>query len=246
MITIHSDDFGYNQHTDKKILHLLKERKIKSLSVLSTMVNQKSLQKLKSAVDKNPAYQIGLHVNLVEGKSIYGKEYIPSLVDKKGQFFALTRFIVLLFFGRIEKDHIKKEIKSQIKKMRNKNLNPQFIDSHRHVHAVSPVAEIVEEIAKEANIGQIRSYNLVKTYTTQAKIKYLFLKLTAAVSYFISYGKVGLPASWKQNGAKIYSFSSWEGKSIYFLKTDNENLVLVTHPYLPFDNNKSYMPLFSV
>ena len=241
MPNIHSDDYGYKIYSDKKIIQLIKNKRIKSVSVLSTMVGQSSLKALKKQAGNNNHLHIGLHLNLIEGKSNSGKDFVPSLLSGKGNFYFLPVFLIRLFLKTINKDHLKREIEQQIDKLQKSGLTVNFIDSHQHVHALSPVAEILDEIVKEKKIKNIRTYNNIRTYTFIAKCKFLLLKLASVTSYYLEYGKLGLPSSWRGGHNIQYSIMSWEGGRLDFSKITNKSLILVTHPFLPFDTNKSYI-----
>ena len=241
MITIHSDDFGYKSYSDKKIVQLLRKDRIKSVSVLINMCNSNSLKSLIRLVQSKPEIKIGLHLNLIEGKSIEGKEYVPTLVSGRGNLFPLKKFIVRLALRMISPSHIEREMRSQVKALKKTGLKISFIDSHQHLHAISPVSEIVDKISKEENIKIVRSYKTVRTYTLIAKLKYLFLKSAASFSYILLYGKLGLPVCWITKNEKSYSFMSWESNRFDANAVKDKSLVFVAHPYLPFDTNLSYM-----
>src|SRR3989344_7935397 len=146
MITIHSDDYGYKKYTDKKIVQLVKNDRIKRISVLLNMADKDSLKALKKVANKKLGIKIGLHLNLVEGRSMTGKQYISSLVNQKGTFFPLWKVVTLLSLGKIDKQHIAREVTRQITLLKKAGYKVSFINSHQHLHALSPVAEIVTEI----------------------------------------------------------------------------------------------------
>lgn len=240
MITIHSDDFGYKYYTDKKVIHLVKSGKIQSLSVISNMVDKKNLSAL-AIIAKEKHLNIGLHLNLVEGKSLDRKEYIPTLVNKRGEFYPLALFMVKLFLGLIDRKHIEREITKQIEFIKNAEVKVKFINSHQHIHALSPIDEIVTDIAKKQKIKVVRSYKKVKTYTLEAKLKHFILKAVAYISCLINHHQWGLPLTWNGKSGDSFAFMSWEGGRLDISQLREKNLVLVTHPFLPFDTNKSYM-----
>ena len=240
MITLHSDDFGYKSYSDKKIIQLVRKDRIKSLSVLINMCEKKSLKSLVRLVRSKQNIKIGLHLNLIEGKSLDQKAYIPSLVNRRGSFYQLKEFVMRLFLGMINPHHIEREIKRQLRMLKNYGLKVSFIDSHQHLHAISPIAEIVNRMAQQEKIKIVRSYRNIKTYTLMAKIKFLALKSAATVSYYLQYHRVGLPVSWNGDSRQSYSFMSWESHNFDISRVKDKKLVFVTHPFLPFDTNKSY------
>ncbi len=175
---------------------------------------------------------IGLHANLVEGKSL-----------NNGNFYSLTQFILHLLFRKISPKDIKKELTQQLLKITTKNIKVDIIDSHQHIHALSPVAEIVSEIAQEHNIPRIRSYKSITNHTLIAKIKYTLLKIAAYISHIVYYHELDLPISWKIRNESSWSFLSWEGKQLDITKIADKKTAFVIHPYLGFDTNLSYEKL---
>ena len=244
MIALHSDDFGYKTYSDKKILRLLRLGRIKSVSILINMCENSSLRSLVKLVNSNPGIKVGLHLNLVEGRSMEQKAYIPSLVSGRNKFFSLKKFTSLLFLHLINPGHIEREIKVQVNALKRTGLKISFIDSHQHLHAVSPIAEIVEKVAEKEKITVVRSYKNIKTYTLMAKMKYLILKLIAYCSHLLIYGKVGLPVTWNMQNRDSYSFMSWESTNFDITSIKDKKLIFVAHPFLPFDSNTSYMWTF--
>lgn len=218
------------------------EKRVNSISVISNMVSDESIKEIFKILEKNPNLKMGLHTNLIEGKCLSGKEYVPTLVNNRHQLFRLPVLLLKLLFGLVDRDQIKREIEKQIDHLLQKGLKISFIDSHQHLHAFSPIAEIITDVAKQKNIQTVRNYNAVKTFTLIAKIKYQLLKLAALATHIICYGKFGLPVTWNGNQKLQYSFMSWESGQLDISKISGRSLVFVTHPYLPFDSNRSYIP----
>ena len=241
MITIHSDDYGYKMYSDKKIIRLLRLGKIRSVSVLINLTNKQRLKTLADLVRQKSHIRVGLHLNLVEGKSSEGRKYIPTLVDNRGYFYPLKKLLPKILAKTVDPFHLEREIKKQIKLVKEAGLKVSFIDSHQHLHALSPVAELVEKVSKEEKVPQIRLYGRIQTFTLIAKAKLQLLKALSYLSYYLQYHKSGLPSSWQKNSEESYAFMSWEGNGFDVSKVKDKSLVFVTHPYLPFDTNKSYM-----
>ena len=241
MITIHSDDYGYKMYSDKKIIRLLRLGKIRSVSVLINLTNKQRLKTLADLVRQRPHIRVGLHLNLVEGKSCEGKKYIPTLVDNRGYFYPLKKLLPKILLKTVDPFHLEREIRRQIRLVKEAGLKVSFIDSHQHLHAISPVAELVEKVSKEEKVSQIRLYGKIRTHTAIAKVKLQLLKAISYLSFYLQNHKTGLPSSWQKNGEESYTFMSWEGNGFDVSKVKDKSLVFVTHPYLPFDSNKSYM-----
>ena len=238
---LYSDDFGYNRQVDKGIIRLIKRGKLIGVSVLSSMVNPLSLNRLKRIIAEKNNFILGLHINLIEGDPLQTYVKIMSLSNSNGKFFPLLIFLARLFFGRIDQAEIKLEIESQLAKLREKGFVVRMLDSHQHTHAFSPVAEIVAEVAHEQNIPLVRNFGSIKTHSLKAKITYAILKLFAFLSYLLAYKKFGLPASWGLKQKYDWTVMSWEGKTFSLAALDPKKAALIIHPYLPFDTNKSYL-----
>ena len=237
---LYSDDFGYNRQVDKGILKLIRRDKLFGASVLSTMVTNKSVRWLSHALARRRGFILGLHINLIEGIPAEHFLRISSLVDKEGKFFPLLIFVLKLFLGQISKTQIKAEIEAQLVYLKNKGLKIKMLDSHQHTHAISPVAEIVVDLARKYNVPYIRSFNSIRNYSLKAKITYTFIKIVAFISYLLSYKKIGMPASWKSKKEFNWTVMSWESNSFGIDEEKSKKSSFVIHPYLPFDTNKSY------
>ena len=237
---LYSDDFGYNKTIDKAILKLIRRNKLFGASVLSTMVTNKSIRWLAHALSRRRGFILGLHINLVEGTSAEHFLKINSLVDRDGKFFPLIVFVAKLFLGQISKSQIKAEIEAQLVYLKNKGLKIKMLDSHQHTHSISPVAEIVVDLARKYEIPYIRSFNSIQNYSFKAKLTYAFIKLAAFISYFVAYKKFGMPASWRSKKEFNWTVMSWESNTFDIDEEKRKKSAFVIHPYLPFDSNKSY------
>ncbi|MBI4226057.1 ChbG/HpnK family deacetylase [Candidatus Roizmanbacteria bacterium] len=240
MIKFYSDDFGYDKKVDSGIIRLIKNDKLFGLSVLSTMVSSLSLHRLSNWIKPKYKFVLGLHINLIEGKPAQHRKKIKSLVGKNNQFFPLVIFLLRLLLGRVKKIHIQREIEAQLKKLQKAGFKVKMLDSHQHTLAFSPVAEITAEIAREKKIPLIRSFGSIKAYSLKAKFTFTLLKILAFLSYFISYKKIGLPASWEIKQELDWTVMSWEDNTFNVGSIKDKKAAIIIHPFLPFDSNRSY------
>lgn len=235
---LHADDFGLRVETDVQILQLVKSKKIEEVSILANMISNSSLK----SIQRIPVSRF-LHLNFIEGQPVSGRGKVPTLIRRNGKFYSLPLLVCKLLLQSISTSDIRHEISAQLNKLTAENISIQGIDSHQHIHALSPFAEIVAEVAKSHNIKNIRAYNAIVPQTKKAKIKYSFLKLSAYLSYFLSYRKIGLPITWKLNSSKPLAIMSWESAGLDISK--NPLITCVIHPFLGYDTNISYEAFFS-
>lgn len=239
IINLYSDDFGYNPKIDLKLIRLAKKNRLSGISTLSTMVKRDNLLLLKKTA-KATRYKlsIGLHANLVEGKPL-NKVDISSLTNKEN-FYPLVQLFLRIFLHKVYAKDIKKELTQQLLKITNKGIKIDIIDSHQHTHALSPIAEVISEIAQEYNIPRIRSYKSITNHSLKAKLTYALLKIAAYISHIVYYHELDLPISWKIKNETNWSFMSWENNTLDISQNKDNKISYVVHPYLGFDTNLSY------
>jgi len=227
---LYSDDFGYNQEADYGIISLIKKGKLIGVSVLSTMVSTLSLRRLNRVLNGKNNFILGLHLNLIEGKPAQHFLKVNTLVGQNGLFFSLVFFLIKILLGKVDKSQLKSEVENQLDILRKKGLTVKIVDSHQHTHAFSPVAEIVDEVAREQNISYLRSFNSIKTYSLKAKFTYFFLKVLAFLSYFATYKKIGMPVTWRLKKKFDWTVMSWEGDSFDATSIKDNRAAFVIHP----------------
>jgi predicted glycoside hydrolase/deacetylase ChbG (UPF0249 family) len=214
-----ADDFGYNQGVNEEIIRLYKAKKLKSFSVLVDFFNKSSDLKYKTFLkNKN----VSLHVNLIEGKN----------------YDSLPIFVFKLLFSSINLKEIEREIQRQIDSLARLNVNIIELNSHQHIHALSPISELFISLAKKNKITKIRSYQNLKAQTLRGKLCYLLLKTASILSHFRYKGGFDLPETWKLKGNDQY-YMSWEDNNFSPDKL-NQNTDIIIHPGSKFDKNNNY------
>lgn len=216
----HSDDVGLNPEVDNKIFSLIKRGKISEVSVLADFISPQNAETLSLLAKQDKSLKVALHVDFVEGRS-------------------MLRFVYGVLSGKITGEAIRKEIIRQVTILKKYNLPLHSIDSHRHTHALSPISEVLKDVAEEYGISHLRSYKSIDTHTYIAKLKYTFLKIVSYISYFRMYKKLGLPSSWNMREDQNLTVMSWEGRSFHIPLHKRKTLYII-HPYLSFDSNLSY------
>ena len=100
---------------------------------------------------------IGIHMVLVEEKSLLDKGQVPTLLNHKELLNKNHRmFFVRYILGFIKKNEIEKECEAQIHKILRAGIKPQFINSHQHLHLLPGIINITISLAKKYSIPYIR------------------------------------------------------------------------------------------
>ena len=201
-ILINADDFGISNGVNRAIIEGNKNGIINSASVMINLLqNSKEIEEFINTSN----IKFGLHLNLTNGHCVSNPSEVNLLVNENGEF--KNGFLKLLLLSLFKRKQLKKQIeietKSQISKTNEFKINLQHIDSHRHIHMIPVIFNVVKKIAHENSIPRIRVINENIFYTTKYNrdfsylfdgglIKYLILRTFAFInnyktnSYFFS------------------------------------------------------------
>lgn len=153
---LNADDLGKSEFHNNAVLEGFKDGFLKSASVMTNMPSYKDA--LYRVILPNPNLGVGVHLNLIEGKSINPK--LNWLCDRYGSFN--NGYLSLLLKSKNKKflAQVEKEFRSQIE-IALETFQPSHLDSHVHIHSIPNIFKIVVKLANEYNIKQIRTQNEV-------------------------------------------------------------------------------------
>lgn len=158
-LIINADDFGYSKEINYGILEGHYAGGITSTTI---MTNERFVN---HAINLYPkTLGIGVHLNLTWGTSLAtGKPFSKWNKHK-------------IILRSIDAKFVEKEFRKQIEKLLEVGIKPDHLDSHQHMHAFSPVQDIVITLAKEYKINKIR-WPKEKPTGTKLQASYLKQKL---------------------------------------------------------------------
>jgi chitin disaccharide deacetylase len=148
-----ADDFGTCAAVDEGILKCRREGILTGASIA---VNGDTAS---AAVGEAPtvALNLGVHINLVDGKPISPPDAIISLLDGNGRFRGTSaRFFERYWRGKMDSAHIRREAEAQIEWLLQRGIHPTHIDSHQHIHLWHSLLPLFLELAKKYDIKHIR------------------------------------------------------------------------------------------
>jgi len=153
-LIINADDFGLSKGANKAIIKAWREG---SLTSASLMVGGGAFAEAVSLAKENPGLQVGLHLTLVQGRSILSHEGFPSITDRHGNFTndpvqAGMRY----FFVKALRKPLYREIEAQIMKFRESGLPLSHIDGHLNIHMHPTVFDILLELMPRHGITSFR------------------------------------------------------------------------------------------
>ena len=106
---------------------------------------------------ENPGLGVGVHVSLVDERSVAPADRLDGLVDENGvlprSYRAFAKAFLTRRFGVVE---VRTEVEAQVAKVLAAGISPTHIDFHQHVHMLPGVFEVALAVARSAGIRVIR------------------------------------------------------------------------------------------
>ncbi len=153
-LIVNADDFGLTSEVNEGIIQAFKSGIVTSTSMIVVGEGFSNAVQLSK---NNPSIDVGIHLTLIEEKSILPKQAIPTLVDDMGRFRKnINHFLLDYLRNRISMKEVKREGRKQIEKLRNEGIKITHIDSHQHIHMLPKILNITLELAEEFGIKYIR------------------------------------------------------------------------------------------
>lgn len=157
-LIINADDFGASSEINDAVIVSHTRGIVTSASLLIT---GKASSEAVSLAKNHPSLDIGLHLNLTDGRPITRSENIKTLIDKDGKFLGYDKFTRQIWKFKIKPLHIAIEVENQIKRFLSYGLVPSHLDSHCFITNIPQIFWIVYRLANKYNIKCIRgTFNL--------------------------------------------------------------------------------------
>lgn len=169
---LNADDLGLSNNINKGVIDGYNSGVLKSASVCAN--GEAFLPAVNEILPECPNLCVGVHLNIIEGKSLAPAEKIPMLVDKNGYFN--NSYTQLIAKSNKEEflNQVETEFRIQIEKILE-HLKPAHIDSHVHTHGIPNLFELTCKLAQEYNIPYVRT-QYEQPYITPILNKHLNLK----------------------------------------------------------------------
>jgi hopanoid biosynthesis associated protein HpnK len=143
-LIVNADDLGLTPGVNRGVLRAFQDGIVTSASLL---VTGSAFEDAVGLARQNPGLDVGLHLALVEERSVLGREVLPTLVDEMGRFPSTSsEFFRRAFLGRIRGDEVEREIAAQMARFQRTGLRLSHLDSHQHLHMFPPVFKIVRRL----------------------------------------------------------------------------------------------------
>ena len=220
-----ADDYALNSAVSEGILNLLTNKKINSVSCLTTTDCWKTM-----AGDLKPFIQnteLGLHLSLTEPKPVY----FPS--------YSLKNLIKKAYLSQLNKQTIVHEIRAQIELFeKHLGILPHYIDGHEFCHHLPIIRAALIDIAKEFQFKKnkiyIRVFSPGKLPLLKNSIFWLFNYLTSFPSkkLITLLKKEGISFNLRLFGFHPYCWKPEKYFDYYFQMKPSKTDIFFCHPGL--------------
>lgn len=175
-IALHADDFGMSRAIDRGILRGFREGLLTSTSLLAnardaawaieewkTLAADQADGRLPSSGmrhrlnDPNVAFDLGVHLNLTQGRPLSGNAYPAELLDAEGRFpnvFAL--FAGLVRPGRHLEAAIRAELELQVAMLADSGLRPTHLNGHQYIEMMPVVTHMIPSLLERFAVKAVR------------------------------------------------------------------------------------------
>jgi predicted glycoside hydrolase/deacetylase ChbG (UPF0249 family) len=153
-LIVNADDLGLSRGISDGILVAHAEGIVTSASL---MVNQAATEYAIDRLPEVPRLDVGIHLNLCQGRPVLPACEIPSLVGADGCFLRPAEMARRLTFLRASTKEIEAEFCAQIDRMRSYGLTPSHADSHHRFHIYPAAATAFYRAVRSRGIIRARA-----------------------------------------------------------------------------------------
>jgi len=254
-IIITADDFGISQKTNQAILKGFNDGLLTSTCI---MANGEAFEHaLQEILPDCPNIGLGIHLNIIEGKTVRPIHRDSLLCDNQGNYDngfvqLLARSTNKAFLNEVETD-----FRIQIEKILAKTT-VCHLNSHVHTHAIPNIFQITCKLAEEYGIKYIRTQKEIPYFIPSLQ-KHLNLK------YPINLIKLGLLNTFSKINKKtlkkysVYSNDYFIGVTytgyidenailygIRAIKEENSITEIILHPTVDINKKSNYQEFLSI
>ena len=153
-LIVNADDFGLAADVTDGIVDAYRTGIVSSTSM---MVGGADAIRAARLAQQEPGMAVGIHLTLVDGKSVEPATRAPSILGDDGKFLDDHRqFVRRYAMGGVNLSDVRDECSAQIHRFLDMGLQPSHLDSHQHMHLLPGIFEIVQELAVKFDIKRLR------------------------------------------------------------------------------------------
>ncbi|HZV82720.1 MAG TPA: hopanoid biosynthesis-associated protein HpnK [Geobacteraceae bacterium] len=153
-LIINADDFGLSAGVNRAVIKGWREGILTSASL---MVGAPAFADAVDLARENPGLQVGLHLTLVQGRSVVAHNGFPCLTEREGKFPGDPVMAGMrMFFLKPLHRQIQAEVEGQITRFLGTGLPLSHIDGHLNIHMHPTVFAILCKLMPKYGIDTFR------------------------------------------------------------------------------------------
>lgn len=175
-VVFHADDLGLNSAIDEGILHAFTNGVLTSTAVLANGPSAEvALEKVRVCSkqwcdgqfgnprrrllleDRREPFDIGVHLNLTQGRPLTGGRYPSELLDDQGRFPDARRVFAELLGSRGKwKAALIAELGAQISWVIDHDVQPTHVNGHQYIELFPGISEIIADLLGRFSVRVVR------------------------------------------------------------------------------------------
>lgn len=170
---LHADDFGMSAGINQGILRGFTHGLITSTSILANgpafedacrqwqglrpPTELPSWPKRQRLDDSHCSFDLGVHLNLTQGRPLTTDRFPRRLLDREGCFPGIGQlFRRLLLSGGRFAEPLYEELRAQIHRLTLAGLRPTHLNGHQYIELLPVVGQLLPELCREFGISIVR------------------------------------------------------------------------------------------
>lgn len=153
-LIVNADDFGYTPGVNAAVARCCDEGPVRSATIMATGA---AFEDAVRVAGQNRRLSVGVHLVLTEMRPLSPPSDLAWMLDETGHMppspFAL---LLLLLSGRVGRESLRRELQRQVARVVDSGLVPTHLDTHKHVHILPPVLEVIVDVAAQFSIKWVR------------------------------------------------------------------------------------------
>lgn len=182
MIIFNADDYALTELDNLRICKAFQYEIIKSATVVANSIA------VPPVILKN-SVSCGIHINLVEGRSLTSPK---TITDEYGNFVPKSVLIKRILAGKVSMLEVEIEIAAQFIALQNMGFNISHIDTHQNIHIIPAIFKKIISVGDDFNVKKIRGQ-----YSEYGWFGKKILLKSYIKNRFSTYWHKLLPKSWK-------------------------------------------------
>ena len=175
-VVFHADDFGMNTAVNLGILSAFRDGLLTSTSILANAPAAEvachqwgkfviehasgafeSSEKRRQVSEQSLLFDLGIHLNLTQGRPLTGEQFPAVLLDPNGNFPGIGKLFARLNLATsAQLKGVEAELHAQVEWMCDHGLRPTHLNGHQYIEMIPQVSMMVPRILRHFSIGTVR------------------------------------------------------------------------------------------